>query len=45
MRVGELLIPVAALMRKGLLDGGYIHADETPVDVQMRDGRGQNKQA
>jgi hypothetical protein len=32
-------------MRSELLRGSYIQADETPVDVQMRDGRGQNKQA
>ena len=45
MRVGELLTPVATAMRAELLGGSYIQADETPVDVQMRDGRGQNKQA
>ncbi len=45
MRVGELLTPVVAAMRAELLGGGYIQADETPVDVQMRDGRRQNKQA
>ncbi|MGC9199798.1 MAG: IS66 family transposase [Acidobacteriaceae bacterium] len=45
MRVGELLTPVAAAMRAELLGGSYIQADETPVDVQMGDGRGQNKQA
>jgi transposase len=45
MRVGELLVPVAAAMRIELLRGSYIQADETPVDVQMHDGRGQNHQA
>jgi transposase len=45
MRVGELLIPIAAAMRRELLDGSYIQADETTVDVQMHDGRGQNHQA
>jgi transposase len=45
MRVGELLIPVAAAMRQELLAGSYIQADETPVDVQMHDGRGKNHQA
>ena len=45
MRVGELLIPVAGAMRGELLGGSYIQADETPVDVQMHDGRGQNHQA
>jgi transposase len=45
MRVGELLIPVVAVMRRELLGGSYIQADETPVDVQLHDGRGQNHQA
>jgi hypothetical protein len=45
MRVGELLLPVTAVMRAELLRGSYIQADETPVDVQMHDGRGQNHQA
>lgn len=45
MRVGELLIPVAAGIRGELLSGGYIQADETPVPVQMHDGRGKNHQA
>ena len=45
MRVGELLTPIVAVMRREILRGTYIQADETPVDVQMRDGRGQNKQA
>ena len=34
MRVGDLLIPVAGAMRRELLAGSYIQADETPVDVQ-----------
>jgi transposase len=45
MQVGELLIPIAATMRSELLGGSYIQADETTVDVQMHDGRGQNHQA
>ena len=45
MRVGELLIPVVRVAGGELLDGSYIQADETPVDVQMHDGRGQNHQA
>lgn len=45
MRVGELLIPVAGAMGRELIGGSYIQADETPVDVQMHDGRGQNHQA
>jgi transposase len=45
MRVGELLIPIVNVVRRELLSGTYIQADETPVDVQLRDGRGQNHQA
>ena len=45
MRVGELLLPVAAAMQRELLAGKYIQADETPVEVQMHDGRGKNHQA
>ena len=44
LKVGELLIPVVAAMRRELIGGTYIQADETPVDVQMREGRGQNHQ-
>jgi hypothetical protein len=45
MRAGELLIPVVEVMRRELLAGSYIQADETTVDVQMHDDRGQNHQA
>jgi len=45
MRVGELLTPVAAAMGRELLAGRYLQADETPVAVQMHDGRGKNHQA
>jgi len=45
MRVGELLIPIAEAMGRELLGGSYIQADETTVDVQMHDGRGQDHQA
>ena len=45
MRVGELLSPVVEAMRQDLLDASYLQADETPVPVQMRDGRGENHQA
>ncbi len=45
MRVGELLIPMVNVIRRELLGGGYLQADETPVDVQLHDGRGQNHQA
>ncbi len=45
MRVGELLMPLAEDMRRELIGGGYIQADETPVGVQMHDRRGRNHQA
>jgi transposase len=45
MQVGELLVPIAGVMGRELLGGNYIQADETTVDVQMHDGRGQNHQA
>jgi transposase len=44
-RVGELLRPICAAMSQELLKGDYIQADETPVAVQMHDGRGKNHQA
>jgi hypothetical protein len=45
LKVGELLIPMVAAMRSELVGGTYIQADETPVDVQTREGRGKNHQA
>jgi transposase len=45
MTVGGLLVPMAGVMRVELCRGGYIQADETPVDVQMHDKRGKNHQA
>jgi transposase len=45
MRVGELLSPIAAAIGRELVSGTYIQADETPVGVQMHDGRGKNHQA
>jgi transposase len=45
LKVGEFLVPVAGAMRQDLIAGSYIQADETPVDVQMQDGRGKNHQA
>ena len=45
MQVGELLIPIVEAMRRELVSGSYIQADETTVDVQMHDRRGQNHQA
>lgn len=44
LRVGELLMPIAAAMKRALLEGHYIQADETPVGVQMHDKRGRNHQ-
>ena len=45
MRVGELLQPVVAAMRKDLLSSAYLQADETTVPVQMHDRRGSNHEA
>ena len=45
LKVGELLIPMVAAMRRELISGTYIQADETPADVQTREGRGKNHQA
>jgi transposase len=45
MRVGELLVLLADAMRRELLGGSYIQADETPIAVQMHDGSGANHQA
>jgi transposase len=44
MRCGALLMPVVRFIGRELLSGGYIQADETPVPVQMHDGRGRNHQ-
>jgi len=41
-----MLIPIVTTMGQELLAGNYIQADETPVPVQMHDGRGKkNHQA
>ena len=45
MRVGELLQPLIGVMRKDLLAGNYLQADETIVPVQMHDKRGADHQA
>jgi transposase len=45
MRVGESLGPIVGAMRRDLLIGSYLQADETPVPVQMHDRRGENHQA
>src|SRR5437870_198962 len=36
---------MVSAMRRELISGSYIQADETPVDVQTHEGRGQNHQA
>ena len=45
LRVGELLIPVIGTMKRDLLAGGYIQADETHVGVQTPDKKGSNHRA
>ncbi len=45
LRVGELLIPVVGTMKRDLLAGGYIQADETHVGVQTPDKKGSNHRA
>jgi transposase len=45
MTVGEMLAPVVGAMRRELLAGSYIQADETTVDVQTHDRRSKNHQA
>jgi transposase len=45
LQVGELLIPITAAMRQELINSAYLQADETPVPVQMQDGRGKHHQA
>lgn len=45
LRVGELLIPLVDTMKRDLLTGGYIQADETHVDVQTPDRKGENHRA
>jgi len=45
MRTGDLLTPVVEVMKRELFASNYVQADETPVPVQMHDGRGKNHQA
>jgi hypothetical protein len=33
MQVGQMLMPVVGAMKKELLGGSYLQADETPVEV------------
>ena len=41
-QVGALLEPIRQVLRRDLLDGGYIQADETPIGVQSPEVRGRN---
>lgn len=45
LRVGQLLIPIVNVMKRDLLTGGYIQADETRVGVQTPDKKGGNHRA
>jgi hypothetical protein len=40
-----MLRPLVLVMGRELVRGSYLQADETPVAVQMHDGRGKNHQA
>ena len=44
MAAGELLLPVVSVMKRDLLEGGYIQADETKVGVQSKETKGRNHQ-
>jgi len=43
--VGELLIPMVEVMKRDLLQGAYIQADETYVEVQTPEKKGENHRA
>ena len=45
MRAGELLLPLAGAVKRELLGGAYLQADETPISVQLHAGTGSNHQA
>ena len=45
LRVGEMLIPIIAEMKRDLLAGNYVQADETPIGVQTPDKRGETHRA
>ena len=45
MQVGQMLMPVVGAMKKEVLGGSYLQADETPAEVQMHDRQGHNHQA
>ena len=44
MQTGGFMEALAGAMRKELLEGGYIQADETPIGVQSERTRGRNHQ-
>jgi transposase len=39
IKVGQLLAPVINLMEEDLMEGGFVHADETRVQVLKEDGK------
>jgi transposase len=45
LRAGELLIPIVGAMKRDLLQGAYIQADETYVGVQTPERKGENHRA
>ncbi len=45
LRVGELLIPIVHAMKRDLLSGGYVQADETYCGVQTQERKGENHKA
>jgi len=45
LRVGELLIPMVEVMKRDLRQGAYIQADETYVEVQTPEKKGENHRA
>jgi len=45
MAAGELLRPIHEAMKKDLLEGNYIQADETPIGVQSPEKEGSNHTA
>jgi len=45
MQVGETLKPLVVVMGRELVQGSYLQADETPVEVQRHGGGGKNHQA
>jgi len=44
MKIGELLVAICEAMRRDLIEGDYLQADETPVAVQSRATKGRNHQ-